>query len=238
MLGESSSLFHSVQWGRAVPGPIEAVFKKMQNVLRLGKTLALAASVAAAMAVRAEALQFEYVTSFGTQGSAEGQFEYVEDFAFTRAGQLLVTDAGHAWVQAFDPKSGAFLARFGGKGEGDANLEKPEGIAVDGDGNIFIADYTTGFVVKYDADFKYVLTFGGYGAGKGEIVGLRFGDGCAASGGRARVIADALSGDGAREENRDQQNRTQSRRHDQGTVYRHARPPERPRLAPERHQWQ
>src|SRR5437016_4619418 len=86
ILGESSSLFHSVKWGRAVPGPIEAVLTKMQNVVRLGKTLVLAASVAAAMAARAEALQFEYVTSFGTQGSGEGQFEYVEDFAFTGAG--------------------------------------------------------------------------------------------------------------------------------------------------------
>jgi DNA-binding beta-propeller fold protein YncE len=150
----------------------------MQNVVRLGKILAMAASVAAAivvpMAVRAEALQFEYVASFGTQGLAEGQFEYVEDFAFTKAGELLVTDAGHAWVQAFNAKTGAFLARFGGKGEGDANLEKPEGIAVDGDGNVFVADYTTGFIVKYDADFKHVLTFSGYGAAKGQNMKSEF----------------------------------------------------------------
>jgi NHL repeat len=65
MLGESSSLFRSVQWGRAVPGPIEAVLTKMQNVVRLGNTLALAAGVAAAMAVRAEALQLAYAANTG-----------------------------------------------------------------------------------------------------------------------------------------------------------------------------
>ncbi len=145
----------------------------MQNVGRFGWIVALAASVVAT-AVRADALQFDYVTSFGTKGSAEGQFEYVEDFAFTKAGQLLVTDAAHSWVQAFDPKTGAFLARFGGKGEGDANLEKPEGIAVDRDGNVFVADYTTGFIVKYDADFKHVLNFSEYGAGIGQNMKSEF----------------------------------------------------------------
>ena len=150
----------------------------MRHVVRLARTVGLAvsliASLAGATAVRADALQFEHVTSFGAQGSAEGQFEYVEDFAFTKAGQLLVTDAGHAWVQAFDSRTGAFVARFGGKGERDANLEKPEGIAVHPDGSIFVADYTTGFIVKYDADFKYVLTFSEYGAGKGQNMKSEF----------------------------------------------------------------
>jgi hypothetical protein len=45
----------------------------------------LAASLAAAGTVRAQALEFEHV----------------EDFAFTKDGRLLVTDAGHARVQAF-----------------------------------------------------------------------------------------------------------------------------------------
>ena len=83
-------------------------------------------------------------------GTGEGQFKYVEDFAFTKDGHLLATDAAHAYVQVFDKTSGKFLSRFGGKGENDDILDKPEGIAVDPDGNIFIADYNTGFVKKYD----------------------------------------------------------------------------------------
>lgn len=85
-------------------------------------------------------LRFEHVMSIGGEGTGAGQFKYVEDLAFTRDGKLLVTDAVHAWVQVFDPATGKYLARFGGKGEDDANLDKPEGIAVAPDGSVFVAD--------------------------------------------------------------------------------------------------
>jgi DNA-binding beta-propeller fold protein YncE len=136
--------------------------------------LVLAAATLITMTVfRAEAMEVDYVTSFGSKGTGNGQFEYVEDFAF-KSGQVLVTDAGHAWVQAFNAGTGAFLTRFGGKGESEDNLEKPEGIAVDGDGNVFIADYTTGFIVKYDYEHKRVLSFSEYGEGKGQNVKSEF----------------------------------------------------------------
>jgi DNA-binding beta-propeller fold protein YncE len=87
-----------------------------------------------------------HVMNIGSEGAADGQFKYVEDFAFSREGNLLVTDASHAFVQAFDKTTGRFLKRFGGKGDGDEQLEKPEGIAVDAAGHIYVADYSTGFV--------------------------------------------------------------------------------------------
>jgi DNA-binding beta-propeller fold protein YncE len=114
--------------------------------------------------------------SIGEEGTGEGQFKYVEDFAFTKAGQLLATDAAHAWVQVFDKTSGKYLGRFGGKGDDDQNLEKPEGIAVDSESNVFIADYITGFVKKYDRSFKWLMTFSEYGAGKGQNIKSEFMD--------------------------------------------------------------
>ena len=67
-------------------------------------------------------------------------------------------------------------ARFGGKGEKDEHLDKPEGIAVDPDGNIFIADYNTGFVKKYDKCYKWLLTFSEYGSEKGQNIKSEFMD--------------------------------------------------------------
>lgn len=125
---------------------------------------------------RAEALKFEHVMNIGTEGVGEGQFKYVEDFAFTKDGHLLVTDAFHAWVQVFDSKSGKFISRFGGKGEDDQHLDKPEGIAVDPAGNIFIADYNSGFVKKYDANYKWTLTFSEYGTAPGQNIKSEFMD--------------------------------------------------------------
>ena len=125
---------------------------------------------------RADGLKFEHVLNIGTEGTGEGQFKYVEDFAWTKDGKLLATDAFHAWVQVFDPASGKFITRFGGKGDDDQHLDKPEGIAVDPAGNIFVADYNTGFVKKYDASYKWLSTFSEYGTAPGQNIKSEFMD--------------------------------------------------------------
>jgi len=121
-------------------------------------------------------LKFEYAMSIGTEGVGEGQFKYVEDLAFSREGHLVVTDASHAWVQVFDKTTGQFIARFGGKGDDDPQLDKPEGIAIDPDGYIFVADYSTGFVKKYSPGFKWLLTFSEYGSDLGQNMKSEFMD--------------------------------------------------------------
>lgn len=127
--------------------------------------------------VSAKDLKFEHVMNIGTVGTGEGQFKYVEDFAFSNDGKyLLVTDAAHAWVQVFDKTSGKFIARFGGKGDEDHNLEKPEGISVAPDDRIFIADYTTGYVKIYDKGYNWLKTFSDYGSGPGENIKSEFTD--------------------------------------------------------------
>jgi DNA-binding beta-propeller fold protein YncE len=142
---------------------------------RLVSSLAICVALGMSAAAADEnKIQFEHVINIGSAGTDEGQFKYVEDFAFTKGGQLLATDAVHAWVQVFDKTSGKFISRFGGKGEADAQLDKPEGIATDPDGNIFIADYNTGFVKKYDASYKWLLTFSEYGSEKGQNIKSEF----------------------------------------------------------------
>lgn len=120
------------------------------------------------------AMRFEPAMKIGAEGEAEGQFKYVEDFAFDSSGRLYATDAAHAWVQVFDKATGAFITRFGGKGDEDQHLEKPEGIAIAPDGSIFIADYTTGYVKKYDGDHNWLLTFSEYGEGPGQNIKSEF----------------------------------------------------------------
>src|SRR3978361_58572 len=99
---------------------------------KFGSRLALVATVLlGAGSASAAGRMFEHVLNIGSAGDGEGQFSYVEDMAFTRDRRLLATDASHAWVQEFDKNTGKFLARLGGKGEADHQLDKPEGIAVD-----------------------------------------------------------------------------------------------------------
>ena len=121
-------------------------------------------------------MSFEHVMNIGTKGTGEGQFKYVEDFALSIEGHLLVTDAAHAYVQVFDKTTGKYLGRFGGKGDDDHNLDKPEGIAVAPNGHIYVADYNTRYVKVYDKDHNWVMTFSDYGNEPGENIKSEFMD--------------------------------------------------------------
>lgn len=111
----------------------------------------------------------ELITTFGTTGIKNGQFQYIEDLAIGCNGKLYVTDAKNANIQVFT-LDGKFITRFGNKGDahdGDM-LMKPEGIAVDKNCNIFIADYTTGFIKKFDKTHQWLKTFASYGSKPGQ----------------------------------------------------------------------
>jgi hypothetical protein len=63
--------------------------------------LKIAAAVAAVLlsaSAHAADLRFEHVMNIGAEGSGDGQFKYVEDFALTKDGKLLATDASRAYV--------------------------------------------------------------------------------------------------------------------------------------------
>ena len=132
----------------------------MKRISSMIKALLFAvASFALATGATAGEMAFEHVMTIGSSGAGEGQFKYVEDFAFTTDGKLLVTDAAHAWVQVFDKTTGEFITRFGGKGDDDENLAKPEGVSVAPNGNSYIADYNTGEVKIYGPDHQWKQTF-------------------------------------------------------------------------------
>ncbi|MEM5495415.1 6-bladed beta-propeller [Hoeflea sp. AS16] len=137
---------------------------------------ALLASTAFALPAFAADDMFEHVMTIGSEGEGEGQFKYVEDFAFDGKGNIIVSDAAHAFMQVFNKTTGEFVARFGGKGYEDANLTKPEGVSVAPDGRIFVADYDTGDVKIYDASYTWLQTFSEYGSELGQNFKSEFTD--------------------------------------------------------------
>src|SRR5262249_19538360 len=60
------------------------------------------------------------------------------------------------------------------KGEDDASLDKPEGIAVDSKGHVYVADYNTGYIKKYGPTYQWQLTFSDYGSGPGQHLKSEF----------------------------------------------------------------
>lgn len=114
----------------------------------------------------------ELVASWGSKGSGDGQLLYAEDFAFDRHGNLLVTDALRADVQVFS-RQGEFISRVNSPGD-DVALEKPEGVALDAQDNIWVGDYLSGHILKYDTSYRQVGVYSGLGSAPGETFESEF----------------------------------------------------------------
>jgi uncharacterized protein (TIGR03663 family) len=98
-------------------------------------------------------------------GSRDGQFHTPRDIAVASNGDILVLDSENARVQRFD-KDGKFLSKFGGIGKEDGKFalaqfnSGPSGMAIDDEGNIYVADSWNYRIEKFDKDGKFLLKWG------------------------------------------------------------------------------
>ncbi|MBM3904597.1 MAG: HYR domain-containing protein [Thaumarchaeota archaeon] len=114
------------------------------------------------------AVNYPYVSSFGTQGLVKtGAFTYPQYAAVDDSGNIYVTDLGNARVQKFD-NDGEFLHAWGSKGTGKSEFHAPAGIAVGG-GHVYVADHELNVVKKFDTNGNYVSTWGGTGTEAGKL---------------------------------------------------------------------
>ncbi|HEY3448487.1 MAG TPA: hypothetical protein VGK67_19180 [Myxococcales bacterium] len=65
--------------------------------------------------------------------------------------------------------AGAELFRMGGRGEGDAQLNFPTGVAVGADGSVFVVDSMNFRVARYSDRGEWLGSFGGEGDGGGRF---------------------------------------------------------------------
>jgi DNA-binding beta-propeller fold protein YncE len=95
-----------------------------------------------------------------------------EDLAFDLEDNLYVVDAGNSRIQVFD-SDGNFLRMWGkpGDGEGEFNFYHGHyyigGIAVDREGNVYVADNANWRIQKFDSHGNFLLQWGS----KGTIIG-------------------------------------------------------------------
>jgi DNA-binding beta-propeller fold protein YncE len=154
------------------------------------------------------------IGAVGAKGSADGQFQRPAGVAVDRDGNLYVTDHFNDRVQRFSSEGrfqgllGMVAAALGGSPTpgatatvaatatpglvADSQLRRPEGIAVDRDGNLWVADYGRDRVVKLSPDGRSLLAVGSRGSGLGEFVGPK---GVAVDPGSGRIyVADTGNG--------------------------------------------
>jgi len=73
-------------------------------------------------------------------------------------------------IGAIDPDDGHTIAMYQILSSEEAKSFRPNDIAVDGDGNIYITGFKDAPIKKFTKDGKFIMNIGGWGNGKGEFV--------------------------------------------------------------------
>jgi DNA-binding beta-propeller fold protein YncE len=108
------------------------------------------------------------------QGSNRGEFNLPRGIARDSIGNFYVVDTSNFRVQKFDP-TGKFVSLIGnGRGSGDGQVNPlvldsgdapgtgPGGVAVDGDGNIYVADTWNHRVLKFGPAGNFLRSWGSF----------------------------------------------------------------------------
>ncbi|HXV98555.1 MAG TPA: PQQ-binding-like beta-propeller repeat protein [Anaerolineae bacterium] len=97
------------------------------------------------------------------------------DVAVDSAGNLYVVDGSNQRIQKFD-RNGQFLTMWGGQGSGDGqfnfvlNAPYADGaVAVDGQGNVYVADTANKRIQKFDSNGQFLAKWGSSGLADGAF---------------------------------------------------------------------
>lgn len=110
--------------------------------------------------------QGHFVASFGSYGTALGNFAFPTGVAVDGNGNIFVSDTGNNRIQKFSANF-FFLAGWGGYGWGDGQFNQPMGIAVDSNGNVFVVDRFNNRVQKFTNNGRFVAKWGTNGGAGG-----------------------------------------------------------------------
>jgi|HubBroStandDraft_6_1064221.scaffolds.fasta_scaffold00526_18 DNA-binding beta-propeller fold protein YncE len=89
-----------------------------------------------------------------TQGSAVGQWNYIEGITVSAAGIVYTADTANDRIQSYNPSTQAF-AVFGSLGAGSGQLDNPEAIAVSAT-DMYVADTLNNRIEEFDLSGNYV----------------------------------------------------------------------------------
>jgi DNA-binding beta-propeller fold protein YncE len=124
-----------------------------------------------------------FLLEWGTLGNEPGQFEFPIAVAVDRAGTVYVADASTSRIQVFT-STGGWIREW--QIEGMA----PSGLAVDSNGNVFVAA-SQNFILKYTGNGVLLTQWGGGGANDGAFNGP---SGIAVDAGGNVYVADRFNG--------------------------------------------
>ena len=105
----------------------------------------------------------------GTAGQGPGQFGLVSDAVQDRQGNYYVGEFGeYDRIQKFTP-DGQFLLQWGGHGSEPGQFMRPQGLAIDEAGHIWVADACNHRIQVFDGEGRILHIWGTQGSGPGEL---------------------------------------------------------------------
>jgi len=89
--------------------------------------------------------EYDYVHTWGTAGSDDGEFSMPWSICIDADGFVYIADRLNHRIQKFNA-SGVFQTKWGSYGSGDSQFDDPFGVAVDTEGTVYVADNGNGRV--------------------------------------------------------------------------------------------
>ena len=106
---------------------------------------------------------------FGTNGEGNGQFVYPTRVAIDMKGNLYVSEyGGNDRISRFTPDY-EYVTSFGGPVDGELTLSRPQAMAFDDEGMLWVADACHHRICRFTPDGELTFSFGGPGREPGQL---------------------------------------------------------------------
>lgn len=105
---------------------------------------------------------------FGSAGSGDGQFGFLDGVAVDKDGNIYAADSGSHEIDKFD-SAGVFITSWGTQGSGDGEFQYPRDVAIDSEGNIYVADTENHRIQKLSSTGVFITAWGTNGSGNGQF---------------------------------------------------------------------
>jgi DNA-binding beta-propeller fold protein YncE len=110
------------------------------------------------------------VAQWGAHGTNAGQLAFPRAAAVTSRGDVWVSEYGITErLQRFTAEGANFVGEIGRAGAGHGEFNRPEGLCVDANDRLYVADSCNHRIQVFSAAGEFLRTYGKAGAGRGEL---------------------------------------------------------------------